>query len=148
MESNRMNYKFPTPSNLKFSRIKIGSEYSFNRTFSSKDILSFAKLTGDFNPLHINPTHGQKIFEQNIVHGMLAASLFSTLVGMYCPGKNCLYLSQEIEFMKPIYPNQKVIVKGTVTRKVEALKMLNIKTEVLVEGIVVTRGHAKVKVLE
>lgn len=143
-----MNYRFPAPSNLKFSDIKIGSEYSFNRTFSDKDILSFAKLTGDFNPLHINPTHGQKIFEQNIVHGMLIGGLFSTLVGMYCPGKNCLYLSQEIEFIKPIYPNKKVIVKGTVINKVGALKILDIKTEVLVDGIVVVKGHAKVRVLE
>ena len=67
---------------------------------------------------------------------------------MYCPGKNCLYLSQEIEFMKPIYPNQKISVKGTVTNKVEALKILYIKTEVLVEGKVAISGQAKVKVLE
>ena len=143
-----MNYKFPSPSNLKFSEIKIGSQYSFKKSFSSNDILTFAALTGDFNPLHTNPAHGQKVFEKNIVHGMLAGSLFSTLVGMYCPGKNCLYLSQEIEFMKPIYPNQKFIVKGTVVSKVEALKILNIKTEILMDGKVVTRGYAKVKVLE
>lgn len=143
-----MNYKFPSPSNLAFSEIKIGSKYSFKKSFSNDDILAFARLTGDFNPLHINPTHGQKIFKQNIVHGMLIGGLFSTLVGMYCPGKNCLYLSQEIEFMKPIYPNQKIMVKGTVINKVEALKILNIKTEVLVEGVIVIRGQAKVKVLE
>ena len=143
-----MNYKLPSPSDLRFSQIKLGSEYSFNKVFSNGDILSFAKLTGDFNPLHINPNHGHKIFKQNIVHGMLAASLFSTLVGMYCPGKNCLYLSQEIEFIKPIYPNQKISVKGTVANKVEALKILCIKTEVLVDGKVAISGQAKVKVLE
>lgn len=143
-----MNNKFPSPSDLRFSQIKIGSEYSFNRVLSNDDILSFAKLTGDFNPLHISPEHGHKIFKQNIVHGMLAASLFSTLVGMYCPGKNCLYLSQQIEFLKPIYPNQEMIVKGAVINKVKALKMLHIKTEILVEKKVVIRGLAKVKVLE
>lgn len=148
MELKWMNYKFPRPTNQRFSEIKIGSIHSFKRSFSNDDILAFAHLTGDFNPLHINPAHGQKIFEQNIVHGMLIASLFSTLVGMHCPGKNCLYLSQEIEFMKPIYPNQKIIVKGTVINKVEALKILNIKTEVLVDGVIVIKGHAKVKVLE
>lgn len=143
-----MIYRFPRPSNLKFSQIKIGSEYSFSRSFSRNDILSFARLTGDFNPIHINPQHGQSIYKQNIIHGMLVGSLFSTLVGMYCPGKNCLYLSQEIEFIKPIYPNQEFCVKGTVTNKVETLKMLWIKTEVLIDGIVIIKGQAKVKVLE
>src|SRR3989338_6042266 len=143
-----MNYKFPPPSDLRFSQIKIGSEYSFHRVFSNDDILSVARLTGDFNPLHINPDHGHKIFKQNIVYGMLAASLFSTLVGMYCPGKNCLYLSQQIEFLKPIYPNQEINVRGTVMNKVKALKILHIKTEILVEKKMVIRGLAKVKVLE
>lgn len=143
-----MNYKFPSPSNLKFSEIKIGSKYSFKKSFSDDDILAFATLTGDFNPLHINPAHGQRIFERNIVHGMLLGSLFSTLVGMYCPGKNCLYLSQDIEFIKPIYPNQRVTVKGTVMNKVEALKILTIKTEILVNKIIAIKGYAKVKVLE
>lgn len=143
-----MKDKFPLPSDLRFSQIKIGGEYSFNRTFTNNDILSFAQLTGDFNPLHINPNHGQKIFRQNIVHGMLVGSLFSTLVGMYCPGKNCLYLSQEIRFLKPIYPNQEMTIKGTVIDKVNALKILSLKTEIIVEGKVVVRGLAKVKVLE
>ncbi len=141
-------YNYPLPSNLKFSQIGIGANYTFNKTFTNNDILSFAKLTGDFNPLHVNPAHGQKIFDQNILHGMMVGSLFSTLVGMHCPGKNCLYLSQELEFLKPIYPDQKITVKGTVTSKVKALKILHIKTEILVEEKVVTRGLAKVKVLE
>ena len=148
MEPNWMNDKFPIPTYLKFSDIKIGSKYSFDRTFSFDDTLSFAKLTGDFNPLHVNREYGKKsIFKQNIIHGMLAGSLFSTLLGMYCPGKKCLYLSQEIEFMKPIYPNQKISVNGIVTNKIEALKILCIKTDILADGDVVIKGLAKVKVL-
>lgn len=147
MASKRMNYKFPRPSNLKFSEITIGSRYSFKKSFSNDDILAFANLVGDYNPLHINPRHGQKIYAQNIVHGMLVGSLFSTLLGMHCPGRNCLYLSQEIEFIKPVYPNTQIVVEGTVIRKVEALKILNIKTEVLVDKRVVIRGSAKVRIL-
>lgn len=143
-----MNNKSPSPSNLKFLNIKIGSEYGFSRTFSFEDIITFAKLTGDFNPLHVNPQYRNNIFKKNIVHGMLAGSLFSTLVGMHCPGKNCLYLSQEIEFIKPIYPDQEIFIKGTVTNKVKALKILYIKTEILVKGRTVIKGQAKVKVLE
>lgn len=141
MGSNWMN-------DLKFSNIKVGSVYSFNRNFSFDDILSFAHLTGDFNPLHVDPKYQSPIFKGNIVHGMLVGSLFSTLVGMYCPGKNCLYLSQELKFAQPIYPGQELIVKGTVTRKIEALKILFIKTEIIVEHKVVVKGQAKVSVLE
>lgn len=143
-----MNYKFPIPRNLRFSNIKIGSEYSFSRTFTLDDILSFAKLTGDFNPIHVDPRYKKSIFKQNIVHGMLVGSLFSTLVGMHCPGKNCLYLSQEIEFIKPVYPNQEIIIKGTITNKSGALKILFIKTEILSGEKILVRGQAKVKVLE
>ena len=148
MGSNSMNDKFPSPVNLKFSAIKIGSQYCFNRIFSYDDILSFAKLTGDFNPLHVNPKYRSSFFKQNIVHGMLVGSLFGALVGMYCPGKNCLCLSQEIKFIKPIYPNQKIIISGTVTNKIAALKILFIKTEVSTDGKVAISGQAKVKVLE
>lgn len=142
-----MNNKFPKALRLKFSEIQVGSQYSFNRTFSNSDILSFAKLTGDFNPIHVNFKHGHSLFKENIVHGMLIGGLFSTLVGMYCPGEDCLYLSQEIEFIKPVYPNQEVNVKGVILNKVESLQILCIKTEIFVNGKIVVQGQAKVKVL-
>ena len=144
-----MNDKFPNPANLKFSSIKIGSKYSFRKNFSFDDLLSFAQLTGDFNPLHVNREYGKEsLFKQNIVHGMLAGSLFSTLVGMYCPGQNCLYLSQEIKFIKPIFPNQRIDVRGTVIKKIGALKILYLKTEILAEEKILIEGFAKVRVLE
>ena len=140
--------KSPSPAKLAFSDIKIGSEYSFNRTISNEDIANFAKLSGDFNPIHVDPHYKKTIYKQNIVHGMLASSLFSALVGMHCPGENCLYLSQEIKFIKPIYPDQIVKVRGTLINKVDALKILDMKTEILVDGEVVIKGQARVKVLE
>lgn len=135
-------------ADLKFTDIRVGSEYSFKKTISSLDVISFAKLTGDFNPLHVNSKYGKNsIFKQNIAHGMLVGSLFSTIVGMYCPGKKCLYLSQQLEFIKPVFFNQEVVIKGIVVGKSNAFKVLTIKTEALVSGKVVIRGEARVKVL-
>lgn len=136
-------------ANLKYSEIEVGLAYSFEREISNKDLMDFAGLTGDFNPLHTDKEFGKKSsFKNNIVHGMLAGSLFSTLVGMYCPGKKCLYLSQTLQFKNPIFPGDKVLVKGTIIDKNDSIKLVTIKTEVLVNGNIAVSGEAKVKVME
>lgn len=79
---------------LSFQDIKIGTVYEFRKKITKdKDkVLSFAKLSGDYNPLHVDESYSKKSrFGKNIVHGMLAASFFSTLVGMYCPGRNSFF---------------------------------------------------------
>ncbi|MBW2975075.1 MaoC family dehydratase [Candidatus Woesearchaeota archaeon] len=136
-------------ADIEYSCIEIGSEYSFEKEISYRDIMDFAGLTGDFNPLHTDKEFGMKSkFKNNIVHGMLAGSLFSTLVGMYCPGKNSLYLSQSLQFRNVIFPGDKVLVRGTVVDKNESIKVITMKTEVLVHDKIAVRGEAKVRVLE
>ena len=104
----------------KYEDIKIADVYSFVRTISKFDVLRFASLSGDFNPLHVDEKFGKKSkFGTNVVHGMLTASLFSTLIGMYCPGKNSLYLGQTLEFKAPLFYGDTVEVKGTILNKVD-----------------------------
>jgi 3-hydroxybutyryl-CoA dehydratase len=137
------------PKKLCYPDIKEGEIFLFERKISKEDVMDFAKLTCDFNPLHVDEEYGKKSqFKQNIAHGMLAASLFSTLVGMHCPGEKSLYLSQTLNFRKPIYYNNMLTVKGTVVNKNDSLKILTLKTEILKEGKVMIDGEAKVKVLE
>jgi len=134
---------------MNYEDIKVGDEYSFEKTFSKEDGLNFAELTGDFNKLHIDGDFGKKSkFKQNILHGMLAGSLFSTLVGMHCPGENALYMSQTLNFKLPIFYGDKVIVRGTVVNKNDSIKIITLKTEILKEGKVVVDGEAKSMVLE
>jgi len=78
---------------------------------------------------------------------MLAGSLFSTLVGMVCPGKKNLYLSQSLNFKKPIFFGDNLEVKGTVKGKIESMHMIVIKTEILVDGSIVIDGEAKVRLI-
>jgi acyl dehydratase len=137
-----------TALRLSFEEIEVGSIHSFERELSPADILAFAKLTGDFNPLHVDEEFGRASeFKQNIVHGMLAGSLFSTLMGMYCPGEKCLYLSQSLNFRKPIFANQKVLVRGTVTAKNDSVRMLTMKTEILRDCQVLISGEAKARII-
>jgi len=134
---------------LNYQDIKIGEVYKFTRQITQQDVNVFVKLTGDFNPLHTDEIYGQKSkFGNKIVHGMLVGSLFSTLVGMYCPGEKCLYLSQALCFKKPIFPNDKVKVKGTVMNKNDSVKIITIKTEIFKNNILAISGEAKVSFLE
>lgn len=137
------------PTSLCYSDIKIGGIYEFERTITYADVLGFAELTGDHNPLHVDQEFGaQSQFRRNVVHGMLVGSLFSNLVGMYCPGKNALYVSQTLQFRKPVFYGDHVMVRGTVMAKHDALRMIVMRTEIMCEGEVVVDGEAKVRVLE
>lgn len=136
-------------ASISYSDINEGEIHLFNRKISKKDVMDFAKLSGDFNPLHVDAEFGSKSkFKNNIIHGMLAASLFSTLVGMHCPGEKSLYMSQTLNFRQPVYYDDIVTVKGTVIRKNDSIKMITLKTEILRNEKVAIDGEAKVRVLE
>ncbi len=132
-----------------YDEIEIDSVYSFTRTITQDDVSTFASLSGDFNPLHVNEEFGRSSqFGKNVVHGMLSASLFSTLVGMYCPGEKCLYLGQTLQFRMPLFYGETVKVKGTVTNKVDALKMLKMKTEIFRDNDLIVYGEAQIQLID
>ena len=134
---------------LTYSEISEGDVYSFSRIVTRKDVLTFAKLSGDFNPLHIDEDFGNKSqFKANLVHGMLAASLFSNLVGMHCPGEKSLYISQTLNFRLPICCNEQLIARGTVISKNDSARLITLKTEILKGEKIAVSGEAKVKVME
>ena len=134
---------------IDYSDISEGDSYTFKRTLTERDVLDFARLSGDFNPLHIDKGFAKKNrFKANLAHGMLAGSLFSTLVGMHCPGEKCLYLSQSLYFKSPIFPDDALTVKGTVTGKNDSIRLVTLRTEILKGGRVAVEGEAKVKVME
>ena len=143
-----MEPSYKKAPDLTFSDIEEGKEYQFSRKITAEDVVKFAMLTGDFNPLHIDKEFGEKSkFKKNIVHGMLAGSLLSTLVGMHCPGKRSLYLSQTLNFKAPLFNDDVVIVKGTVVSKNETTRLVTLRTEIIKNGKVCIYGQAKIKLL-
>ena len=133
---------------LTYEEISIGDISEFDRKFCFEDVKLFATLSGDQNPLHINPSYGEKSeFGQNVVHGMLVSSLFSTLVGMYCPGKHSLYLSQSLNFRKPLFFNETIRVRGVVLEKTDALKVIKMSTEIIKNEDKLVTGEARIKVI-
>lgn len=131
---------------LRYEDIRVGAVYEFARTITKDDVMQFAELSGDHNPLHGDPAFGAKSqFGKNVVHGMLAASLFSTLIGMYCPGERALYMSQTLQFRKPIFYGDRVTVRGTVIAKNDSVQLVTMKTEIIRDSDVLIGGEAKAK---
>ncbi len=133
---------------MNYKEINIGDVFSFQRVVTHDDVVRFADLSGDKNPLHIDSVYASKtLFGKNIVHGMLLASFFSTLVGMYCPGENALYLSQTIEFRSPVFFNDNITVQGQVIFKNDGLQLVTLAVSIIKENSVCVKGEAVVKVL-
>ena len=87
-----------------YDDLKVGQTASLLKTVTEKDLDLFIEITGDKNPLHVDADFAQQtFFGQRIAHGMLSASLFSTLVGMHLPGVGAIYKSQTIEFIRPVF---------------------------------------------
>jgi acyl dehydratase len=88
----------------KYSDLKVGQKASLKKIITEEDISNFIEITGDENPLHVDALFAeQTFFGRRIAHGMLSASLFSTLVGMHIPGTGAIYKSQTLEFLRPVF---------------------------------------------
>jgi len=102
-------------SELTQEQLHQGMSVYFKTKLTRQDIKAFAQLTGDVNPLHIDAEYGKRSsFGENISHGLLSASLFSTIVGVLLPGRYALLNSIEVRFPKPIPVNSEVVVSGRV----------------------------------
>ena len=131
-----------------FDEIEIGLEHHFEINIDEKLQEDFAKISGDFNPLHMDEQFAKKSkFGRRICHGMLLSSFFSRLIGMYLPGKNALYFSQNLNFVEPCFIGDKIIVKGEVIDKSEATRMIKIETTIKnKEGKFLIKGNAQVMI--
>lgn len=134
---------FDNPSELTFEQIKIGQTKEFQVIITESLVNDFAKLSGDYNPIHINEDYAKLTkFKGRVVHGMLLASFLSRMVGMYLPGKHALYASQSLEFPNPCFINDKIIVSSIVINKSESTRIVKIeskitnnKNEILLNGV-------------
>lgn len=132
---------------LAYADIKIGDEASLSRTITDAHIVSFAGLTGDFNPVHVDAEYAQQsMFGERICHGMLMAGLISTVLGMQLPGSNAIYLGQDLKFTAPVKIGDTVTVTATVTEKRDDKRIIKLRTTVSNQkGELVVDGSAVVK---
>ncbi len=139
---------------LRYNEISIGFTQSFTRTVESEMESAFRQISGDENPLHRNDEFARKIgrgkFSGHVAYGMLTASLYSTLAGVYIPGKYSLIHSlDKLSFFRPVYVGDRLTVTGEVTEKNDALKMLFVKGKITNQnGKKVSSAEIKVYVLK
>ena len=94
----------------KLEDIKVGMIESYSQTITDADIKSFAGISGDRNPVHLDEAYAESSrFKKRIAHGMLSSSFFSALFGTKLPGKGCIYVAQNLKFRKPVYIGDTVI---------------------------------------
>jgi 3-hydroxybutyryl-CoA dehydratase len=105
-----------------FSDICVGMEFSYSQTITDSDIKAFAGVSGDRNPVHMDEIYANKSrFKRRIAHGLMSASYFSALFGMRFPGPGCVYVSQSLKFLRPVYIGDTV----TATIKVYGVDVVN-----------------------
>ena len=102
--------------------LKVGDSAQISKTITEADINDFARVTGDFNPVHLEQAYAEKtIFKGRIAHGLLSVGLLSTVLGNILPGHGTIYLSQEIRFLAPVR------IGDTITAAVEVLELVHEK---------------------
>lgn len=134
----------------KFSDLAIGLEESFNVTIDSSKVDKFIDISADTNPLHGNCDYAkEKGFDGKIVHGLLTASFYSTLVGVYLPGKYCVLQGIDIQFSKPVHIDDRLVITGTVSYINSAYKQIEIKATIINQNnIKVSKATIKVGVID
>jgi 3-hydroxybutyryl-CoA dehydratase len=101
-----VNRPFPV---ARIEDFEAGQHATFTKTFTEDDLRRFIDITGDVNPLHVDAEFAAATqFGRRVVHGMLTASIFSTMVGMLLPGTGAIYRSQTLRFLLPVYLDETV----------------------------------------
>ncbi len=130
---------------MTFDDLALGQTASFAKTITEADILLFCAVSGDTNPVHIDAEAAKaSMFGERIAHGMLSASLISTVLGTRLPGPGTIYLSQTLKFKAPVKIGQTVTAVVEVTALDAARKRATLSTRCTVEGKTVLEGEAGV----
>ncbi len=123
--------------------IEPGLSASVERTLDAAAVRAFAELCGDFNPVHLDPGFAAGTrFGKPIVHGLLTASLISTVVGTRLPGKGSIYVSQDLRFKAPVYVGETVRAEAVVREVHHARRRVVLDTRCMVGERVVITGEA------
>ena len=97
--------------------IKIGDSASTTKTFTDSDVRTFAEISGDKNPIHLDEEYAaQTRFGRRLVHGILTSGMISALLGMRLPGPGSIYIKQTLNFRAPVYIGDTITATVTVAK--------------------------------
>jgi len=125
--------------------LEVGQSAELARTVEAGDLAAFAAVTGDDNPLHLDEAYAATTpFKGRIAHGMLSAGYISAVLGTKLPGPGAIYVSQTLNFRRPVRIGDVVTARVTVTAIDSARGRVTFATEARVAGKVVVEGEAVV----
>jgi len=132
---------------LAYADIKVGDSASVSKTITEGEIVTYAGITGDFNPVHVDAEYASKsMFHERIAHGMLVSGYISAVLGYHLPGPNTIYLGQGLKFTAPVKIGDTVTAQATVMEKRDDKRIIKFKTTVTNQrGEIVVDGSAVVK---
>ena len=134
----------------KYADLKLGDKASVSKTITETDVVLYAGITGDLNPVHINEEFARNsLFERRVAHGMLCAGLISAVIGTELPGVNSIYLGQQLKFVGPVFLGDTLTAEVEITSKRDDKKIVTLKTTVQNQrGENVIEGEAVIKKFE
>lgn len=121
--------------------LTVGMSASYAKTITDADVILFAGITGDDNPVHINEEYAaETMFKGRIVHGMFCAGLISCVFGTRLPGAGCIYVDQQLRFKAPVRVGDTVTAICTVKEINAERRRVTFDTICTVQGKAVVEG--------
>jgi len=112
------------------SGFRLGERASFAKTVTEADVTTFAGLIGDFNPIHVDAEYARRSrFGQRVAHGMFTGGLISAVLGNKLPGPGSIYLSQQIEFLAPVFIGDTITAIVEVANWQPDKRIITLKTD-------------------
>ncbi len=128
-----------------YEDLAVGMRETLMKTVMNSDVVGFANLSGDHNPVHLSDHFARKTrFGGRIAHGLYTASLISAVLGTRLPGPGAVYLSQTLNFKGPVKIGDVVLISVEVIEKIDKGRRVRLHCECSVDGKVVLDGEALV----
>ena len=138
---------FPPIQSLFFEDLSVGMRESYRKEVRSSDVVGFAEISGDRNPIHLSEHFAAKTpFGGRIAHGLYTASLISAVIGTRLPGPGAIYMSQTLKFLAPVRIGDVVEASVEIVELIEKGNRAKLACQCKVGDIVVLEGEALVKV--
>ena len=132
---------------MTFQDLRIGQKAATQKTFTAADVILFAGISTDVNPIHLSEKYAEgTMFGTRIVHGMLTSGLISSVLGNQLPGPGTVYLGQELKFLRPVFLGDDITAEVEIVELREEKKIVKLTTNCYnQDGKQVISGLATVK---
>lgn len=126
-----------------YESLEVGQSYSVDREITAEDVRAFADITGDDNPLHVDPEYAANTrFKKPIVHGVFLAGIISKVLGRDFPGNGSVAVSITCKFLRPVPVGSTVTAEVKVAEKIEKRRHIRMKVFVYIDGRIALGGEA------